>query len=555
MMALAKFLFIPLFGLLLSCENKNKAPNENQTNENGSASDQILLYGNGSEPRELDPSLAVGEPEGNILDNLFEGLATLHPQTLEAQPGMAESWTVSPDGKTYTFKIRKDAKWSDGKELTAEDFVWSWTRTLQPITASEYAYQLYYIKNGEAFNTGKIKDPKQLGVKALDKYTLEVELVNPTPFFIKLTAFRTLFPIPRHVIEKFPGHEWTRDKNMVSNGPYKIMEWKLNKDIKVVQNEYYWDKNSVRLKGIVFYPTENSDTEEKMFLSGKLHVTNTVPSMKIPYYEKESKKLGDQSIYSATPEMATYFYWINVKKKPMDDKRVRRALALTIDRTEIVRDILHAGQIPTGSFTPPVNGYTHEGTLPLTVTPAAIAEAKKLLTEAGYPDGKGLPKIEIHYNTLEAHKKIAVAIQSMWKKNLGIDVGLFNQEWKVYLDTQRKFEFQVSRGGWVADYPDPNTFLDLFVTNGGNNHTQWSNPAYDKLIREAAQTVEEKKRFEFFHKAESILLDELPMIPIYFYTRTRLITPKFRYVDNGKFVRWVPNVTNHNVFKNFAFVP
>lgn len=545
MKAIARFLSISLSVVMLhEVQAVNYKPSANQ----------ILNLGNGAEPRELDPALATGEPEGNILDNIFEGLASLDNKTLEPTPGVAESWTISKDGKTYTFKIRKDAKWSDGKSLTAHDFVWSWTRTLMPMTASEYAYQLYYIKNGEAFNKGKIKDASTLGVKAIDDHTLEVVLDHPTPFFLKLTSFRTLYPTPKHVVTKFPGQDWTKEGNMVSNGPYKLAQWKLNRHIKVVENEHYWDKSSPRMKEIFFYPTENSDTEEKMFLSGKLHITNTVPSLRVPFYEKTSKTQGDSSIYRSAPQLASYFYWINVKRKPMDDKRVRRALALTIDRTEIVRNVLHGGQLPASSFTPTVHGYSYKSNIPPTVTPASIAEAKKLLADAGYPEGKGMPRIEIHYNTLEAHKKIAVAIQSMWKKNLGIDVGIFNQEWKVYLDTQKKFDFTLSRGGWVADYPDPNTFLDIFVTGGGNNHTQWSNKEYDNFIDLAGQTLDEKKRFEYFQKAEGILMDELPLLPIYFYTRQRLVYPDLKVVENGKYVKWTPNIIDRTVYKGFSLV-
>jgi len=553
--------FLPLVLMNVSCTKCNKESTQalpSAQSKTGQtfkeAADQTLNLGNGAEPKEIDPALVTGEPDGNVVFNIFEGLVTLDNDTLEPQPAVAESWTISPDGKTYTFKIRKNAKWSDGSELTAEDFVWSWTRVLTPMTASEYAYQLYYVKNGEDFNKGKIKDPNMLGLKAPDKYTFVVELAHPTPFFLKLCAFYTLNPTPKQVVTKFPGQEWTKEENIVSNGPYKLVEWKLNRHIKAVPNEYYWDKDAVKLKEIYFYPIENSDTEEKMFLSGKLHLTNTVPPLRIPKYEEEAKKMGADATYRAFPQLASYFYRFNVKRKPVDDWRVRRALALTIDRTALVKNILHAGQVPATSFTPPVHGYSFKGDLPETVTPAAIAEAKKLLAEAGYPDGKGMEKIEIHYNTLEAHKKIAVAIQSMWKTNLGIDVGLFNQEWKVYLDTQVKMDFTVSRAGWVADYPDPNTFLDMFVTGGGNNKTNWSNKDYDHYIEQAGQTMDEAKRFDYFHKAEAILLKELPVLPIYFYTRPRLATPLLKRIVGGKYVVWVPNVIDRTVYKNFVLV-
>lgn len=515
------------------------------------AKDQSLVIGNGAEPKELDPALATGDVEAHVLDNLFEGLVALDHETLQPIPAMAESWTVSPDGKKYVFKIRPNARWSDGKEITAEDFVWSWERALTPMTAAEYAYQLYYIKNGEKFNKGQIKDPKQLGVKATDKLTLEVELENPTPFFLQLAAFHTLNVVPKHVVTKFSGQDWTKEGNLVSNGPYKLKEWKLNRHIILVPNEYYWDKDAVKLTQLTFSPTENADTEEKMFISGKLHMTSTVPTLRIPYYRaQENKNVDAYHPFKLTPQLASYFYRFNVKRKPTDDLRVRRALSLAIDRKAIVERILQGGQTPATSFTPPVMGYSFKGDMPDTVTPAAIAEAKKLLAEAGYPDGKGLPSIEILYNTNEAHKKIAVAIQDMWKKNLGIDAVLFNQEWKVYIDAQRKMNFTVSRSGWIGDYPDPNTFLDMFLTNGGNNLTGWSNKDYDENIHLAGQTLDQQKRFEYFHKAEAILLKELPVLPIYFYTKNTLVSEHMKRFKDGKIVDWTSNIINRLTLKN-----
>lgn len=527
------------------------------------AKEQALHVGNGTEPKELDPGTSTGVPESNIVDNIFEGLTSLHPVTLDPIPGVAESWTVSPDGKTYKFQIRKNAKWSDGKEITAEDFVWSWQRVLEPKTASEYAYQLYYIKNGEAFNKSQLKDPKQLGVKAVGKYTLEVLLENPTPYFLRLTAFHTLFPTPKHLIEKSSGLEWTKEGRLVSNGPFKLAEWRINRHVKIVPNEQYWDKDAVKLKEIYFYPTENSDTEEKTFTAGKLHITATVPALKIPHYETlkaETLKKDPNSYhtYKANPYLGMYFYRFNVNKKPMDDVRVRRALAMTVDRKLIVDRVVRGGQIPATSFTPPVAGYAYKGkyNLETSVTPAVIAEAKKLLAEAGYKDGASMPKIEILYNTSEDHKRIAVAIQQMWKKNLGIDVELFNQEWKVYLDTQRNMNFFLARAGWIGDYPDPNTFLDMFVTGGGNNQTGWSNKAYDALIEKASQSTNKEQRYEDFRQAEELLMKELPVLPIYVYTNHKLLAEEVKMLDpiNHSITEWQSNLLDRFVYKYFVLV-
>lgn len=518
------------------------------------AANQVLKIGNGAEPKELDPAKTTGVPEHHLLQNLFEGLTAQDPLTLDPIPGIAESWTISPDGKTYTFKIRKNAKWSDGKALTAEDFVWSWRRALDPKTAGEYAYQLYYVTNGEEYNTGKVKDAAQVGVVAKDPYTLVVSLKAPTPFFLRLTSFQTLYPTPRHVVEKFPGNEWTREGNMVSSGAFKLAEWKINKHIKMVPNEHYWDVAKVKLKEIYFYPIENIDTEEKTFTQGALHMTNEVPNLKIPKYQAEKAKSKGYHAYRSDPYLGTYFYRFNVTRKPLNDIRVRRALTLAIDRKLLIDKVILGGQRPATSFTPPnTAGYTYGDVLNPTLDPASLKEAKKLLADAGYPDGKGFPKIDILYNTSENHKKIAVAIQQMWKKNLGVDIGLFNQEWKVYLNSQTQLQYDMSRAGWIGDYPDPNTFLDMWLTNGGNNNTGWSNKQYDELIAQAGSTNDQAKRFDSFKKAEKILLDELPVLPIYIYTRNRLISEKVVLSNkDGQLVPWQPNILDSITLKYYA---
>ncbi|MEY4630552.1 MAG: hypothetical protein RIQ81_672 [Pseudomonadota bacterium] len=518
------------------------------------ADQQVIRIGNGTEPKGLDPAKVTGVPEHHILQNLFEGLTGQDPVTLEPTPGMASSWKVSRDGKTYTFNIRPDAKWSDGTPLTAEDFVSSWLRALAPKTASEYAYQLYYLENGEEFNTGKIKDPAKVGVKATDKRTLVVTLKSSTPFFLRLTSFYTLYPVPAHIIKKYGEEEWTHEGKMVSNGPFRLTEWKINKHIKMVRNENYWDAGKVKLSEAVFLPIENIDTENKMFHQGELDMTNTVPSLRIPKYAKEKESSPEQHPYQSHPYLGTYFYRLNVNKKPLDDKRVRRALALTIDRKTLIEKVTLGGQTPALGFTPPnTAGYTFDGTLNATMTPAALAEAQKLLADAGFPGGKGFPKLDILYNTSEDHKKIAIAIQQMWKKHLGIEVGLYNQEWKVYLTSQAQMNYAVSRSAWIGDYPDPNTFLDMWVTGGGNNNTGWSNKDYDRLIAEAARAKDQASRHAIFKKAETILMSEMPVIPIYVYTRNRLQSRKVALLDGAlNAVPWKSNILDSMPLKNYV---
>jgi oligopeptide transport system substrate-binding protein len=479
---------------------------------------QIINIGNGAEPKDLDPHIVTGVPEHHILQNLFEPLVSKDPKTLQPVPGVAESWTLDKSGKVYTFKLRKNAVWSNGDPVTAEDFVYSWQRLLKPETASEYAYQAYYLVNGEEYNKGTVKDPNQVGVKAIDKNTLQVTLKNPTPFFLGLLYHHSLYPVHKGTVEKHKA-QWTRKENIVTNGAFVLDAWQINKVVTLKKNEKYWDAAKVTLTQANFLPVEKQDTEEKMFRSGELHTTNEVPLEKITFWK--NKKDG---VYQESPYLGIYHYWINTTRKPFDDKRVRKALNLALDREKIVNLVTRGGQLPATAFTPPgTGGYTPTPRLPK--GSERLEEAKKLLAEAGFPGGKGLPAIDLLYNTSDSHKKIAEAIQQMWKTSLGIDITLYNQEWKVYLDSQQQKNFSLSRAGWIADYNDPNTFLDMFLTGGGNNHSGWSNKTYDKLIADAAKETNAKKRLEIFRKAEDILLEDLPCIPIYVYTRVYLKSP------------------------------
>jgi oligopeptide transport system substrate-binding protein len=318
----------------------------------------------------------------------------------------------------------------------------------------------------------------------------------------------------------------------VGNGPFVLDQWRVNDVIVVKKSPTYWDRDHVRLNAIHYYPIESDDTEERAFRSGQLHSTEMMPLSKIDYY-----KTNYPDLLNISPFLGTYFYRINVTKPPLNDKRVRRALALAIDRESLVKNVRRGGELPAFNYTPPgTAGYTCRASLH-----EDLAEARRLLAEAGYPDGKGLPTIELLYNTLEAHRTLAEAIQQMWKKNLGIDVQLVNQEWKVYLDSQRTLNYQICRAAWIGDYVDPNSFLDEFVTGGGNNETGWSNAEYDRLIAEAARTGDPAQRLEVFQKAEAILMDELPIIPIYFYTRVYLKRPELK--------GWYPTLLDNHTFK------
>ena len=374
------------------------------------APEQVFNRGNGGEPKDLDPQVVTGVPEFHIVENLFEALVAKDPKTLAPIPGVAESWQVSKDQKTYTFKLRKNAKWTNGETVTAKDFIYSWTRLLDAKTGSEYAGQGFYIKNGKAFNEGKIKDASQLGLKAVDDFTLQVTLENPTPFFLSLLYHHSLYPVHKATVEKF-GAKWTRPENFVSNGPFQLKKWEMNKVISVDKSPTYWDADKVKLKTVNFFPIDNHNTEEKMFRAKQLHVTDEPPQEKMEFWKKDKS-----GVFHSHPWLGSYFYWFNMTKKPMDNKLVRKAIALAIDREKIVTYVTRGGQMPGQMFTPPgTGGFKPKAVLPKDLS--RLQEAKDLLAKAGYPGGKGLPPIEILYNTSESHKKIAEAIQQMLKQN------------------------------------------------------------------------------------------------------------------------------------------
>lgn len=500
---------------------------------------QILLFGNKAEPQGLDPHTVEGVGEHHIIESLLEGLVTEDPKTLMPIPGQAEKWDVSPDGMVYTFHLRKNANWSNGDPVTAQDFVDSYIRLLTPSLGSRYSYMLFCIKNAEDFNEKKVTDPKQVGVRAIDAKTLEITLECPTPYMLNMMANHyTWWPVHMPTIRKAgdpyaPGNNWTRPETFVGNGPFVLKEWKPNSVIQVRKNTNYWDAATVRLNGIDFLPIESVDSEERAFRAGQLHRTEELPTAKIDSYRKDSPQF-----LRIDPYLATYFYRINVTLPQMKDKRVRQALGMSIDRKAIVETVTRGGQQPAYAFTPPdTKGFTARAQVKFD-----IEAAKKLLADAGYPDGKGFPPVEIHYNTSENHRAIAEAIQQMWKKNLGVDATLRNEEWKVYMDTQNRTNYVVSRAGWTGDYPDPSTFHKTFLSDSGNNRTGWNNPEYDRLVKEASCIADEKQRYENFQKAEAILLDEMPMIPIYYYTRVYLLHPSVK--------NWHPTFLDHHPYKH-----
>lgn len=501
----------------------------------------VLNFGNGTEPQDIDPQIVTGVPENKIVNALFEGLVAEGPTGADTVGGVAERWEISEDGLVYTFFLRTTAKWSNGDPVTAQDFVASYRRILTPSLGAEYAYKLHHVVGAEAFNKGELKDFAQVGLAAPDAHTLRVTLKHRAPFLIEAMKHYSWFPVHTPTVEKFgglarKGTAWTRPENLVGNGPFVLKEWRPNQRIVVTRSPTYWDRQQVKLETINFLPTESIDTEERMFRTGQVDRTNELPNTKIDTYKRDYA-----GSYRQDPYFGVYFYRVNVTKAPLNDKRVRRALALAIDRESLVRNVTRGGQQPAYNFCPPSPMFTSQARID-----GDLAEAKRLLAEAGFPAGRGFPKVDILYNTSENHRAIAEAIQQMWRTRLGVEIGLANQEWKVYLDSQDTLNYDLCRAGWIADYTDPNTFMDMWVTGGGNNDTGWSNATYDALVRTSLAAGSETERLASYQQMEAMLADELPIIPIYFYTRVFAVNPKLRFVPNAidnrnwKFVEFLP---------------
>ncbi len=481
---------------------------------------KYLRYSVGAEPETLDPRKSTGIPESTVQAQLFEGLTTLDAKN-NPVPAMAERWEISPDGLMYKFFLRPGIKWSNGDPVTAYDFEYAWKTTLSPELGAKYSYQLFYIRNGEAFNKG-LTTADQVGVKALDDRTLEVRLEKPTAYFLSLTAFHTLYPVPRRIVEANP--KWAAEpKTLIGNGPFKFTNWIHNSRIELVKNEHYWDAAKVKLPKLDFVLTESGSTEIAMFDNNQIDMGDNAPPAEYPRLKKEGR-------LQISPYLGTYFFSFNVNQAPLDNVKVRQALTLAIDRQAIITNVTKGEQRVALAWVPPglsdadlaidfrANGGNY-------LADADIPTAKRLLTEAGYPDGNGLPTIELIYNTHDVHKAIAEAIQEMWRKNLGVNIRLSNQEWKVFINTRSKGNYQIARHGWIGDYADPMTFLDMFESSSGNNDSQYKNPRFDNLIRLAKSTGNLEIRMKTMHEAEKILMDDAVLAPLYFYTRVTMVKP------------------------------
>jgi oligopeptide transport system substrate-binding protein len=489
-----------------------------------------LLIGNGAEPRDLDPHVVIAYTDYNILLALFEGLTVLDESTSRPLPGMAERWDISEDGLVYTFHLRTNAKWSNGDPVTAEDFVFSMERILSPELASEYAYMLAPIKGAEDFTAGKIKRFADVGVRALDPLTLQLTLGRPTPYLLSLAAHQSWFPVHKATILKSGtahqrGTRWTRPENFVSNGPFTLETWAPDERIIVKKNPNHHDAATNHLEQVVFFPVGDPGVEERNFRTGQLHATYSLPVNRVAIYRAQSP-----SPLRIEALLETNYFRFNVTKPPFNDARVRRALSLAIDRTALVHSVLQDTKIPAHSLIPPnTAGYNSTGR-----AETDFAAARQLLADAGFPGGRGFPKVEIQYSSPVIEPKAVEAIQEMWRRELGIDVALAQLEYRVQIDNQHLLAFQISASRWIGDYNDPSTFTDLMTSQSGNNDTSWKNPAYDKLVDAAGREREEAKRYALLQQAEKLLLDEAPIAPIFFGTRTYLIRPEVK--------GWVPTL-------------
>lgn len=491
----------------------------------------------GSEPSDLDPHTVTGLGEAKLVQALFDPLVSFEPGTLAPVPALAASWEISGDGLTYTFHLRPDAKWSDGSALTAQDCVESWKRILTPSLAADYAYFLYLLRGAEAFNKGKTTDFSTVGAVARDPHTLVVTLIHPAPYFLQALLNSCWRPVNVRAIAAYGdpyrrGTPWTRPGRLVSSGAFVLKEWITQSQVVVTKSPTYYDRDRVRLNEIHFYPTDSTDSEERAFRSGQLHATYSLPLSKVQRAERENNPA-----LRLDRNMETYFFRVNVRKAPLDDVRIRRALSLAVDRDTIATKILPGGRTPAPTFVPPLlQGYT-----PPRGQRYDVAAAQKLLAEAGHANGAGLPPIEILYNNSEILRLVSEAIQQMWQRDLGIEVHLVNREYKTVFANRRTGDYQILLGSWTADYLDPTTFLDLWRSDSGNNHTGWADPAYDALSDRATRLVDPAARAAVLAQAEALVLDSAPIIPIYFNTHAYFLRPSVK--------GWQPTPTDHSDFR------
>ncbi len=490
-----------------------------------------IHLGNGAEPESLDIHQSSGVSEANIQRDLFEGLIAEGPDA-SLIPGAAESWEISEDGTVYTFHLREGAVWSNGDPVTAGDFVYAFRRGLSPETAASYAFILYPVLNAEQYVAGEITDPGQIGIRAIDDATLEITLKAPTAYFLDMLTHHMAYPLHRASVEAHPG-DWMKPGNLVSNGAFTLAEWQPQSFIRLEKNPRYHGADEVQLDEVFYYPTEDEGQELQRFRAGELDVTYDIPADQIDWIVAN---LNDQ--YRNFPYLGTYYYALNTTIAPFaGNPGLRQALSLAIDREVLTQKITRAGEIPAYSFVPPGVMRYQQQTMPWAdwTQEARNNRAKELYAAAGYGPDNPL-EVEILYNTSDNHKKVAIAIAAMWKQTLGVQASLRNEEWKAYLSSRDEKNFEIVRAGWIGDYNDANTFLELFVSDAGMmNNPGYDNPAYDELVKGGAFETDLAVREGMLEEAERIFLEDSPLIPIYFYTTQHMVQPKVEgWIDNIK---------------------
>lgn len=504
------FLFLTSF-TFLSCGTQ-------ETSEDKSAGSQSILRDSlriniGSEPPTLDWSRSTDSTSYSILINIMEGLTTFGDD-YKPVPALAQSWQISEDGKTYTFKLRENVKWTDGRPLEAKDFEYSWKRLLSPETGADYAYFLYDIENAQEYNTGKIKDKNSIGIKTIDNTTLEVTLKRPASYFLSIVSFMSTFPMREDIIEKY-GIKWTEPENMVTLGAYKLQSWKHHDKLIIVRYDNYWGKKPA-IKNVEMIMNENQSSALALYESGELDYVDTksMPHLEIP-------RLRLSPDFRTQPQFTVNYLGFNTKKAPFDNPLVRKAFSASINRRNI-SEVVQGGGIPATSWIPKgMLAYNED--IGIDFDPDM---AKELLKQAGFSNPEDFPKITFLYPDVRNNRIIAESMQSMWKEYLGIDVELINQEWKVYLDTVTTDPPHIYRAGWAADFPDPHNFMNLFGCSSGNNNTRWCNPEYDKLVESAAGQLDENKRRVLYNKAQIILTEtDVPIAPFLLSIQQSMLKP------------------------------
>lgn len=483
-----------------------------QANKTSSFEKDVLRINLGNEPPGLDWHTSTDSTSFDVVSNIMVGL-TQYTNDVQCKPACAASWEVLDEGKRYLFHLRKDVLWTDGRPVTARDFVFAWTRLLDPATAAQYAFFLYDIVGAKDFNTGKAKTAGGLGIKAIDDYTFEVKLVKPAAYFIYLTAFCPSYPQRQDLVERYKDR-WTEPQNLVTNGPFKLAKWQHEYKIELEGNDKFFE-GPPKLKRIKMFMVPEASTAFALYENNELDFVDN-RSFATPDVERYRKSPE----YKNFPLLRAYYLAFNVSKKPFDDVRIRKAFAQAVDR-RVFPKILRRGERPTASWIPPALGGDPDSGMRFNPQ-----EARRLLAEAGFPDGKGFPETKILYPNREDVRLVVEATQDEIKRNLGVHVELVNQEWKVYLATTRKDPPQMFRESWGADFPDPETFMNLFTSYNGNNHTRWKSADYDKLIESAEGEQDKAKRADLYRQADVMLCQkEVPIVPAFLATQNIMVKP------------------------------